>query len=75
MPEQSVQANIDLKGKVMMPIHWGAFNLALHDWTDPIERVKTEADRKGVNLISPYIGDRFVVGKEKLNDNWWTLQD
>ncbi|MCL4144586.1 UNVERIFIED_CONTAM: hypothetical protein GTU68_002423, partial [Idotea baltica] len=23
MPEQTAQANIDLKGKIMMPIHWG----------------------------------------------------
>ena len=76
MPEQTIQAHIDLKGKIMMPIHWGAFNLSLHDWTDPIERAKAEADRLGVTLLSPYIGDRFVIekeGPEEPNANWWSF--
>ena len=34
---------IDLKGKYMMPIHWGRFNLSLHSWTDPIDRATKEA--------------------------------
>ena len=32
-PEQSLQAHLDVKGKVMMPIHNGTFDLALHPWT------------------------------------------
>lgn len=30
MPEQTVQAAIDLKAKMLMPVHWGKFALALH---------------------------------------------
>lgn len=30
MPEQTVQASIDLKAAVLMPIHWGKFKLSLH---------------------------------------------
>jgi L-ascorbate metabolism protein UlaG (beta-lactamase superfamily) len=32
MPEQTVQASIDLKAKVLLPVHWGKFRLALHPW-------------------------------------------
>jgi len=38
MPEETAQAGVDVKAKVIMPIHWGAFKLAMHPWVDPIER-------------------------------------
>ncbi len=57
MPEESVQANIDLGGKNMLAIHWSKFQLALHSWTEPIERARLAADSLGVNLLEPVIGD------------------
>ncbi len=39
-PEQSAQAGIDLKTKVVLPIHWGKFDLSTHKWTDPVKRIK-----------------------------------
>lgn len=45
MPEQSVQAAIDVKSKLAMPIHWGAFDLAPHVWQDPIVRFTAKADK------------------------------
>ena len=38
-PEQALQAHRDLGGKVMVPIHWGLFDLAVHSWTEPAERL------------------------------------
>ena len=70
-PEQSVQANIDVQSKVMMPIHWGAFNLALHDWRDPIERARAEASNKEVTVVNPYIGERFEIGQTDISEPWW----
>ncbi len=61
MPEQSVQANIDLKSKSMMAIHWGKFQLALHPWTEPIERARVAAEKTGVDLVEPEIGDVNVL--------------
>ncbi len=61
MPEQSVQANIDLKGEKMIAIHWSKFQLALHSWTDPIERARVEATKKNVDLIEPMIGDIIEI--------------
>ena len=56
-PEESVQANIDVKGDKMIAIHWSKYQLALHSWTDPIERARAEAKNKGVKLIEPIIGE------------------
>jgi L-ascorbate metabolism protein UlaG (beta-lactamase superfamily) len=56
-PEQSVQANLDVKGKNMMLMHWSAFTLAFHSWNEPIKRGKKEAKKLEVNLIVPMIGE------------------
>lgn len=71
LPEQSVQAGIDLNGKVLMPIHWGAFQLALHTWTEPIERFAAEAKKLEVDFVNPTVGKRFGVGIDYPNEEWW----
>ncbi len=71
MPEETAQATLDLQGRLMMPIHWGAFNLALHSWTDPIVRVNKKADELGVKMLTPIIGEEVVIPIYIPNDNWW----
>jgi L-ascorbate metabolism protein UlaG (beta-lactamase superfamily) len=71
MPEQTVQAHLDLKGKLMMPIHWGAFALALHPWTEPIERVSKAAQAKGIRMTTPRIGQPVVLGRQAPHSQWW----
>ncbi|HEY1101478.1 MAG TPA: MBL fold metallo-hydrolase, partial [Myxococcota bacterium] len=38
-PEQAVTAHQMVRGKVLLPIHWGLWVLAMHGWTEPMERV------------------------------------
>lgn len=71
MPEQTVQAHIDLKGKLLMPIHWGAFTLAMHGWTDPIERATKRAKDLGVPVTTPRIGETVVLHKKIPTMPWW----
>jgi len=71
-PEESVQANMDAKGDVMMLMHWGAFSLALHGWSEPVERGIEEAEKQGVSIIAPQIGE--TVDLEELDltiTPWW----
>ena len=72
MPEETAQAGIDLKAKKAMPIHWGGFKLALHDWTDPIQRIQAEAEKLELKVITPKIGQEILV-KDSLQtfENWW----
>ncbi|MDT0607586.1 MBL fold metallo-hydrolase [Croceitalea rosinachiae] len=69
-PEETVQAAVDLKANLMMPIHWGAFKLALHDWTDPVHRVINKAEELNVNIITPKIGEEIKLYKKK-TPKWW----
>jgi L-ascorbate metabolism protein UlaG (beta-lactamase superfamily) len=71
MPEQTIQASIDIKSKKMMPIHWSAFNLSLHNWTEPVERALKAAREKNVNMITPQIGLRFCPQTSKEQLHWW----
>ena len=72
MPEESVQAAKDLKSSIMMPIHWGAFTLSLHDWTDPIERVIKAANDLEIPISTPMIGQPFNWKTEVIISTWWT---
>lgn len=72
MPEDTVQAHVDVKGRVMLPIHWSAFTLSLHDWTDPIERVTRAARKRNVNISTPRIGETVRIGSmEYPSSIWW----
>ena len=71
MPEQSVQAGIEVRGQLLMPIHWGAFKLAVHEWTDPIQRFKASSDNQNVPMVHPFIGERFCLGIDVPQQEWW----
>ena len=45
----------------MVPVHWGTFNLAFHPWSEPIERVLVEAERRGATVVVPRPGERVDV--------------
>lgn len=69
-PEETVQAHIDLKGKVLHPIHWGTFNLAFHAWYEPMERFAKAAKEKKIKTATPIVGETTVYGKEQ-QQSWW----
>lgn len=71
LPEQTVQAAIDLKAKTMMPVHWAKFALGLHAWDEPIERVTKEAHRLNVPIIHPMIGETINMNQFEPTAEWW----
>ena len=71
MPEQTVQAAIDLKAKTMMPVHWAKFALSLHAWDEPIQRVTKEAHRLEVSIIHPMIGELVDLSNFGAQTEWW----
>ena len=72
LPEESVQANIDLRSDVMFPIHWGKFDLANHTWDEPIIRANKETALKNIKIATPLIGDVFTL-KKVPHLTWWEL--
>jgi L-ascorbate metabolism protein UlaG (beta-lactamase superfamily) len=54
---------------LLMPIHWGLFDLALHAWRQPIQRIFAES---GLKIWSPQPGlpTEVVAGRE-VRSEWW----
>jgi L-ascorbate metabolism protein UlaG (beta-lactamase superfamily) len=70
-PEETVQAHVDLRGEWLVPIHNGTFDLAMHRWQDPFERVTGLALARGVTLSTPCIGERLDLAEPHRGDRWW----
>lgn len=70
-PEESAQAAVDVQARVLMPVHWGKFSLALHPWKEPVTRLSVKAAELGLTLLTPRIG-RIVNGPDlALSERWW----
>jgi L-ascorbate metabolism protein UlaG (beta-lactamase superfamily) len=69
-PDNATNAHLALKGKVMMPIHWGTFNLALHAWRDPVLKTLQHAEEKGITLFLPRPGASTDFNGAH-NSRWW----
>jgi len=70
-PEETVQAHLDLRGKVLHPIHWATFNLGLHPWYEPMRRLRTAADAAGVVAATPIVGETTVYATAVPETKWW----
>ena len=70
-PEQAVLAHQLVRGDVMLPVHWGLFDLALHGWTEPMERVLVAAERAGVRVATPRPGDMVEPAVLGAPARWW----
>lgn len=71
MPEEVVQATLDLGAKALMPVHWAKFSLSLHAWDEPIQRVAKAAEKAHLPLVHPLIGEAVDLNKQKLWTAWW----
>ncbi|HVX51374.1 MAG TPA: MBL fold metallo-hydrolase [Chitinophagaceae bacterium] len=71
MPEQTVQAAIDLQSKMLMPVHWGKFCLSLHPWYQPAQRVQGAAKERGQAITTPYIGEPVILNENYPATQWW----
>ncbi|CAN7337065.1 MBL fold metallo-hydrolase [Caballeronia sp. LjRoot29] len=70
-PDQTVQAHLDLRGDWLMPIHNGTFDLAMHRWQDPFERVTGLAAASGILLTTPRMGERLDLAAPHRGQRWW----
>ncbi len=71
-PDGAMEAFAMAGGGVMMPIHWGLFDLALHGWQEPIERVRALAAERGIQLFSPEPGVPTEVERGvEVASEWW----
>ena len=70
-PEESVKAHLDLRGKTLLPVHNGTFDLSFHPWYEPFERVTRAAKKQNVQLTTPVVGEVFTARQVAITEPWW----
>jgi L-ascorbate metabolism protein UlaG (beta-lactamase superfamily) len=70
-PEEALKTHRDVRGRVLLPVHWGTFNLAYHDWHEPAERVLAAARKAGVTLALPRLGEWVEPPGTVPASAWW----
>jgi L-ascorbate metabolism protein UlaG (beta-lactamase superfamily) len=70
-PEDAVRAHRDVRARRLFPVHWGTFNLAFHDWDEPIKRAAAAARASGVELVTPRVGEIVDADREFVSSPWW----
>ncbi|AKK74607.1 beta-lactamase [Chryseobacterium gallinarum] len=72
LPEDVIQAAVDLKAKYILPVHSSKFALALHPWNEPLQKITSLGKDKGLHILTPMIGE--VVQLNLSNQEfkvWW----
>ncbi len=69
-PEQAVETAKMLQGRILVPIHWGTFDLGLHSWHEPIERLVKAAEQANPRIVTPMMGE-IVDPAGYENRLWW----
>lgn len=74
-PEQALIAHAMLEAKLLLPAHWGTFDLALHPWVEPIQRIRRAALESGAKIVAPRPGGQVEIDEDVLAmgwvDEWW----
>jgi L-ascorbate metabolism protein UlaG (beta-lactamase superfamily) len=70
-PHETLQAHVDLRGRWLLPVHNGTFDLAMHAWDDPFERIVELADARGVPVTTPMMGEAVPLRSPQRGRAWW----
>ncbi|HIG75207.1 MAG TPA: MBL fold metallo-hydrolase [Bacteroidetes bacterium] len=70
-PEQAVRAAQDVGARLLIPVHWATFDLALHGWTEPGERIVRAAEAARQPLAVPRPGEPVDPAAPPDVERWW----
>lgn len=70
-PDNALIAHEMLGGGTLMPVHWGTFNLAMHDWDEPARTLVSAAAAAGVRVVTPRLGAPVEPESIEGPDPWW----
>lgn len=70
-PEESMQAHVDLHGKRLLPIHNGTFDLSMHSWREPFDRIAALGRVRHVPVMTPVMGEAVDIHGTGTVGHWW----
>jgi len=73
-PEQAVLVHEQVRGRTLIPVHWGLIKLAHHAWTEPPERILAAARCRGVDVLVPEPGQAVEPTTHPAVARWWPAQ-
>jgi L-ascorbate metabolism protein UlaG (beta-lactamase superfamily) len=71
---QPAQAAIDLRARLLQPIHWAKFPEANHPWNEPIKTLLPAAEKLGIQVNVPRIGEPYTLGDPPKKLDWWDFK-
>ena len=72
LPEDVIQASIDVNAKNIIPVHSSKFALALHAWNEPLEKVTRLGKDTDLNILTPMIGEPVGLNPSEHQFRiWW----
>ena len=72
LPEEVLQATIDLQAKNLLPVHNSKFILGKHPWDAPLIRITELSKKKAFHLATPEIGEVInLQDTSHLFKQWW----
>ena len=74
-PEHALEAYKLLGGGAFLPVHWGTFSLALHDWDAPAETLLALGPKQGAQLVMPRLGEAVEPARAEAVTPWWREVD
>jgi L-ascorbate metabolism protein UlaG (beta-lactamase superfamily) len=70
-PEEAIEVHRMVRGRLLMPVHWGTFNLSYHSWTEPVERLLSASAEMGVEVAIPKPGQSVEPERPPAVERWW----
>jgi L-ascorbate metabolism protein UlaG (beta-lactamase superfamily) len=70
-PENALKALDLLGGGAFLPVHWGTFALAMHDWDQPAELLLELAPKHAAHLLMPRLGEAVEPAHGEPAQPWW----
>ncbi|NCD70255.1 MBL fold metallo-hydrolase [Mucilaginibacter agri] len=71
---QPAQAAVDLRARLLQPIHWAKFPEANHPWNEPIKTLLPAAAKLGMPVHVPRIGEPYALGDVPRTADWWDFE-
>jgi L-ascorbate metabolism protein UlaG (beta-lactamase superfamily) len=70
-PVNALEALALLGGGAFLPVHWGTFALAMHDWDEPAETLLALGPQRGAQLLMPRLGEPVEPRHAWEPSPWW----
>lgn len=72
LPEEVAQASKEINAKKIIPVHFGKFALAKHNWYEPLDEITRLSKEQNIDILLPKIGEVLHLDQENEEFKvWW----